>query len=63
MTVIWVAVVGGIALMGFIAVAVSVVMVAHKAGDVMAEVGMVRERVDELRGLIGQLKLPLPPHD
>lgn len=56
--VIWTAVVGGLALLGFIGLAVSAVMLKHKADDVMAEVTMVGQRVDELRTLVAQLELP-----
>lgn len=55
---IWIAVVGGVALLGFIGIAVAAVAVMHKAEDVMAEVAMVRARVDELSTLVGQLELP-----
>jgi len=56
--VIWIAVVGGVALLGFLGIAVAAVAVMHKAEDVMAEVAMVRARVDELSTLVGQLELP-----
>ena len=59
---IWIAVVGGVALLGFIGIAVAAVAVMHKAEDVMAEVSMVRARVDELSTLVGQLELPRIPH-
>ncbi len=55
---IWIAVVGGVALLGFLGIAVAAVAVMHKAEDVMAEVAMVRARVDELSTLVGQLELP-----
>ncbi|MBB1513834.1 hypothetical protein H5399_14685 [Tessaracoccus sp. MC1627] len=55
---IWVAVVGGIAVLGFVAVAVYAVMLRHKMDDVMAEVAVVRKRVEEIGVLIGQLDLP-----
>lgn len=55
---IWIAVVGGVALLGFVGIAVAAVAVMHKAEDVMAEVAMVRARVDELSTLVGQLELP-----
>jgi len=51
-------VVGGVALLGFVGIAVAAVAVMHKAEDVMAEVAMVRARVDELSTLVGQLELP-----
>ena len=54
----WIAVVGGVALLGFLGIAVAAVAVMHKAEDVMAEVAMVRARVDELSTLVGQLELP-----
>jgi len=44
--------------LGFIGLAVSAVMLKHKADDVMAEVTMVGQRVDELRTLVAQLELP-----
>jgi len=56
--VIWIAVVGGVALLGLVGIAVAAVAVMHKAEDVMAEVAMVRARVDELSTLVGQLELP-----
>ena len=56
--VIWTAVVGGLALLGFIGLTVSAVMLKHKADDVMAEVAMVNQRVDELLTLVAQLELP-----
>lgn len=56
--VIWVAVVGGIAVLGFVAVAVYAVMLRHKMDDVMAEVAVVRSRAVEIGVLIGQLDLP-----
>lgn len=59
---IWIAVVGGVALLGFVGIAVAAVAVMHKAEDVMAEVAMVRARVDELSTLVGQLELPRTPH-
>lgn len=55
---IWIAVVGGVALLGFLGIAVAAVAVMHKAEDVMAEVAMVRARADELSTLVGQLELP-----
>ena len=58
---IWIAVVGGVALLGFVGIAVAAVAVMHKAEDVMAEVAMVRARVDELSTLVGQLELPRTP--
>jgi hypothetical protein len=54
----WIAVVGGVALLGFVGIAVTAVAVMHKAEDVMAEVAVVRGRLGELSTLIGQLELP-----
>lgn len=58
---IWIAVVGGVALLGLVGIAVAAVAVMHKAEDVMAEVAMVRARADELSALVGQLELPRTP--
>lgn len=56
--VIWVAVVGGIAVLGFLALAVSAVMLRHKVDDVAAEVAVVVKRAEEIGALLGQLDLP-----
>lgn len=50
--------VGGVALLGLVGIAVAAVAVMHKAEDVMAEVAVVRGRLGELSTLIGQLELP-----
>ncbi|MHA6511487.1 hypothetical protein [Tessaracoccus sp. Z1128] len=54
---IWVAVVGGIALLGLAALAAYAVTLKHKADDVMAEVAVVAERAAEMSDLIGQVRL------
>lgn len=56
--VIWVVVVGGIAVLGFVALAVSAVMLRHKVDDVMSEVAVVMKRAREIGALLGQLDLP-----
>lgn len=55
---IWIIVVGSLALAGAIVLAVQAVSLLHKVADVKAEIQMLNRRGDELSTLVGQLQLP-----
>ncbi|GAA4903026.1 hypothetical protein GCM10025789_22290 [Tessaracoccus lubricantis] len=52
---IWVVVVGALALVGVVVLVVHAVSLVHKAQGVKAEIGMLAERRAELRSLVEQL--------
>ena len=56
--VVWVFVFGGIALAGLVMLIAYAVWLAHKASDVMSELGVLAERGDQLAGLLGQIQVP-----
>jgi hypothetical protein len=56
--VLWVFVFGGIALVGLVMLIAYAVWLAHKASDVMSELGVLAERADQLAGLLGQIQGP-----
>ena len=56
--VVWVVVFGGIALAGLVMLIAYAVWLAHKASDVMSELGMLADRADQLAGLLGQIQVP-----
>jgi hypothetical protein len=58
--VIWVAVFGGIALVGLLMLISYAVWLAHKAADVLSEVAVLADRADQLADLLGQIQ---PPSD
>ena len=58
--VVWVAVFGGIALVGLIMLISYGVWLAHKASDVLSEIGVLADRADQLAGLLSQIQ---PPSD
>lgn len=58
--VVWVFVFGGIALVGLIMLVAYGVWLAHKAADVMSEVGVLADRADQLANLLGQIQPPDP---
>jgi hypothetical protein len=58
--VVWVAVFGGIALVGLIMLISYGVWLAHKASDVLSEVAVLADRADQLAGLLSQIQ---PPSD
>jgi hypothetical protein len=58
--VIWVAVFGGIALVGLIMLISYGVWLAHKASDVMSEVAVLADRADQLADLLSQIQAPGP---
>ncbi|MCG6566273.1 hypothetical protein ACX1DX_05065 [Tessaracoccus sp. Y36] len=53
---IWVVVVGALALAGVVALVIHAVSLGHKAADVKAEITVLNERRAELRTLLGQLE-------
>lgn len=61
--VVWVLVFGGIALVGLVVLIAYGVWLAHKASDVMSEVGVLAERADELVGLLAQIEMPAQHSD
>jgi hypothetical protein len=56
--VIWVAVFGGIALIGLVMLICYGVWLAHKAADVMSEVAVLADRADQLTDLLSQIQSP-----
>ena len=58
---IWVAVFGGIALVGLIMLISYAVWLAHKAADVMSELAVLADRADQLADLLSQIQSPPPP--
>jgi len=56
--VVWVFVFGGIALAGLIMLIAYAVWLAHKASDVMSELGVLADRGDRLADLLGQIQVP-----
>jgi hypothetical protein len=56
--VIWVAVFGGIALVGLVVLISYGVWLAHKTADVMSEVAVLADRADQLAGLLSQIQPP-----
>jgi hypothetical protein len=59
--VIWVAVFGGIALVGLVMLISYGVWLAHKAADVMSEIAVLADRADQLAGLLSQIESPANP--
>ncbi len=55
---IWVAVFGGIALVGLIMLICYAVWLAHKAADVMSEVAVLADRAEQLADLLSQIQGP-----
>jgi hypothetical protein len=53
--VIWVAVFGGIAVVGLVMLICYGVWLAHKAADVMSEIDVLAERADQLAALLSQI--------
>jgi hypothetical protein len=58
--VIWVAIFGGIALVGLVMLISYGVWLAHKAADVMSEIEVLADRADQLADLLSQIQ---PPSD
>ena len=58
---IWVAVFGGIALVGLVMLISYGVWLAHKAADVMSEVAVLADRAEELADLLSQIQSPPAP--
>ncbi|HWJ53811.1 MAG TPA: hypothetical protein VNT24_10615 [Propionibacteriaceae bacterium] len=58
---IWVAVFGGIALVGLVMLISYGVWLAHKAADVMSEIEVLADRADQLAGLLSQIQPPANP--
>ena len=56
--VVWVAVFGGIALVGLIMLISYGVWLAHKAGDVLSEIQVLADRADQLADLLSQISPP-----
>jgi hypothetical protein len=57
-SVVWVFVFGGIALAGLVMLIAYAVWLAHKASDVMSELGVLADRGDQLAELLGQIQAP-----
>ena len=55
---IWVAVFGGIALVGLIMLICYGVWLAHKAADVMSELAVLADRAEQLADLLSQIEPP-----
>ncbi|SDZ16813.1 hypothetical protein [Tessaracoccus flavus] len=55
---IWVAVVGGLALAGLVALVVYGLQIAHKVTDLRHEINVVAGRGQEIAHLVGQVQLP-----
>jgi hypothetical protein len=53
--VVWVAVFGGIAVVGLIMLICYGVWLAHKAADVLSEIEVLADRADQLAGLLSQI--------
>ena len=60
---IWVAVVGAIALAGMVALVIYGIGLKHKFDDVMVEANVVATRAREMRALVGQVQQALPKRD
>ena len=58
--VIWVLVFGGIALVGLVMLISYGVWLAHKAADVMGEVGVLADRAGQLADLLAQIEIAEP---
>jgi hypothetical protein len=56
----WVLIFGGIALAGLVMLIGYGVWLAHKASDVMSEVGMLADRAGELMDVLAQIEIPEP---
>jgi hypothetical protein len=54
----WVLIFGGIALAGLVMVISYGVWLAHKAADVMSEVGVLADRAEQLFDLLAQIQPP-----
>ena len=54
----WVMIFAGIALAGLIMVVSYVMWLAHKASDVMSEVGVLGDRAGQLMELVSQIDVP-----
>ena len=54
----WVLIFGGIALAGLVMLICYGVWLAHKASDVMSEMGMLADRADQLFDLLAQIQVP-----
>ena len=54
----WVMIFGGIAVAGLIMVISYVIWLAHKASDVMSEVGVLGDRAGQLMELLSQIEVP-----
>ena len=57
---IWVVICAGIAVAGLIMVVSYAIWLAHKASDVMSEVGVLGDRAGQLMELVSQIDLPEP---
>ncbi len=55
---IWVLIFGGIALAGVIMLVAYAVWLAHKAADVLSEVGVLADRTGQLADLLSQIQPP-----
>lgn len=56
----WVLIFGGIALAGLVMLIGYGVWLAHKAADVMSEVGVLADRADQLLDVLAQIEIPEP---
>ena len=56
----WVLIFGGIALAGLVMLIAYGVWLAHKASDVMSEVGVLADRAGELMDVLAQIEIPEP---
>jgi hypothetical protein len=56
--VIWVLIFGGFALAGVIMLVAYAVWLAHKAADVLSEVGVLADRTGQLADLLSQIQPP-----
>lgn len=54
----WVLIFGGIALAGLVMLICYGVWLAHKASDVMSEMGVLADRADQLFDLLAQIQVP-----
>ena len=57
---VWILVFGGIALAGLIMLISYGVWLAHKASDVMGELGVLADRAGQLGDLLAQIEIPEP---
>ena len=60
---IWVAVVGGVALAGVVALVIYGVQLAHRAKDLRHEIDIVAARGQEIAQLVGQIDLSAVKRD